>query len=49
MTSNCSGFCWKSVNASSDVPKTWTVVSQPVSCSNGVIQSTSGLVEPSSA
>jgi len=49
MTSNCSGLVWKRVKASSEVPKTWTVTWQPVSCSKGVIQSTDGSVEPSSA
>ena len=38
-----------SVTASSEVPKTFTETSQPVSSSNGVTQSTALSVLPSSA
>src|SRR5437899_1253279 len=49
MTSNFSGFVVKRLNASSEVPKTWTVTLQPVLSSNGFTQFTSGEVEPFSA
>ena len=46
MTSNFSGFVENRLNASSDVPKTWTVTLQPVASSNGFTQSTAGSVPP---
>ena len=46
MTSNSLGFVVNRLNASSDVPKTWTVTLQPVASSNGLTQSTAGSVDP---
>src|SRR3954451_5427295 len=48
MTSYWSGFLVNSWNASSDVPKTWTVVLQPVASSNGLTQLEAGWGEPAS-